>query len=233
MKMFRRKNQPYQPSRHKLDLAISAILDQAINVDSDKAPQQLRLVLLKENPMWKLPERRVARYLKRHLKARQSPKADEIDADMDEQTVYTTVSTNTITKDSTPPPAIVNNTSIPENTVPEGNLNGIPNETDDDGDAGGAVSKADEGVENKAGDTIKDEGVDENEEKTDKVGDEPTLDSIKDDVVAVDSKSRTMDGTPDEDTGKSQEDEKEIYADDNVGVQDEGIVCFGQVCVIS
>ncbi len=42
-----------------------------------------------ENPQWKLPERRVARYLKRQLKARKDPLADEIEADMDEETVYT------------------------------------------------------------------------------------------------------------------------------------------------
>ena len=70
---------------------------------------------MKENPNWKLPERRVARYLKRHLKARKSPKADEIEADMDEMTVYTTLSTATVSKDSGAIPSIANNNSIPEN----------------------------------------------------------------------------------------------------------------------
>mmetsp|Transcript_191 Transcript_191/g.260 ORF Transcript_191/g.260 Transcript_191/m.260 type:complete len:218 (+) Transcript_191:71-724(+) len=92
--MFRRKDRPHQPSRAKLDLAINDVLDKAVNADSDKAPGQLRLLLIKEHPLWKLPEKRVARYLKRHLKARKDPVADDIDADMDEDTVYTTMSSN-------------------------------------------------------------------------------------------------------------------------------------------
>ena len=72
--------------------AISNILDQAINIDSKQAPKQLTLLLQKENPLWKLPERRVARYLKRHLKARKVPQADEIEADLDEMTVFTAFS---------------------------------------------------------------------------------------------------------------------------------------------
>jgi hypothetical protein len=68
---------------------MSNILDKAINADSANAPKQLRAILLVENPLWKLPERRVARYLKRHLKARKNPIYEEIEADMDEETVFT------------------------------------------------------------------------------------------------------------------------------------------------
>lgn len=64
-------------------------MDKAINADSENAPKQLRAILLTENQQWKLPERRVARYLKRHLKSRKNPLADQIEADMDEETVYT------------------------------------------------------------------------------------------------------------------------------------------------
>lgn len=64
-------------------------MDKAINADSENAPKQLRVILLTENPQWKLPERRVARYLKRHLRARKNPIAEQIEADMDEETVYT------------------------------------------------------------------------------------------------------------------------------------------------
>mmetsp|Transcript_190 Transcript_190/g.259 ORF Transcript_190/g.259 Transcript_190/m.259 type:complete len:86 (+) Transcript_190:71-328(+) len=48
--MFRRKDRPHQPSRAKLDLAINDVLDKAVNADSDKAPGQLRLLLIKEHP---------------------------------------------------------------------------------------------------------------------------------------------------------------------------------------
>ena len=74
-------------------------MDKAINADSDNAPKQLRAILLTENPQWKLPERRVARYLKRHLKARKDPMADEIVADMDEETVYTMTSSSPAQED--------------------------------------------------------------------------------------------------------------------------------------
>lgn len=69
-------------------------MDKAVNADSENAPKQLRAILLAENPMWKLPERRVNRYLKRHLKARSDPLADIIDVDMDDETVYTSTGIN-------------------------------------------------------------------------------------------------------------------------------------------
>ena len=52
-------------------------MDQGVDFDSKKAPGQLRLRLLEENPKWKLPERRVARYLKKHLKDRQGKQYDK------------------------------------------------------------------------------------------------------------------------------------------------------------
>ena len=44
----------------------------------------MRLILTEQNPDWKLPERRVAKYLKRILKSRKDPSADNIDANVDE-----------------------------------------------------------------------------------------------------------------------------------------------------
>jgi len=107
--MFRRKNKPHQPSRGKLNHAISSILDQTMKEDSKASPEDVRLVLLKENPLWKLPEKRVARYLKKHLKARgHQARAEEIEADMDEETAYTVIaSTGEASKEhlvSTPVP---------------------------------------------------------------------------------------------------------------------------------
>lgn len=87
-------NRRFQPARNKLDKAISDILDKAVNADSENASRQLRSILLTENPKWKLPERRVARYLKRHLKARKHPLAEQIEADMDEETVFTMISSS-------------------------------------------------------------------------------------------------------------------------------------------
>lgn len=171
MKMFRRKNHPYQPSRQKLDLAISAILDQAINIDSEKAPQQLRIVLLKENPMWKLPQRRVARYLKRHLRARQSPDAEDIEADMDEETVYTTLSTqsnHTFSKEEhkTEMP-LPNNGSIPEddaNADANTNENTNENSTDAPREGAGGPITIDDGVNTEG---TEDNTDDETENKVD------------------------------------------------------------------
>ena len=70
-------------------------MDQRVDFDSKEAPQKLRLMLLEENPKWKVPERKVARYLKKQLKARNNPKAEEIDADIDEETTYTNISKQT------------------------------------------------------------------------------------------------------------------------------------------
>lgn len=70
-------------------------MDQGVDFDAKDSPRQLRLALMKENPKWKLPERRVARYLKKQLKARDNPKAEEIDVDIEEETVYTNISKST------------------------------------------------------------------------------------------------------------------------------------------
>lgn len=63
----------------------------AINVDSKNAPKQLYLILSTEHPEWKLTERRVAKYLKRLLQSRHDPSHQEIDADLDEVSVYSEV----------------------------------------------------------------------------------------------------------------------------------------------
>jgi hypothetical protein len=70
-------------------------LYQAINADSANAPKQLHLILTTEHPEWKLPERRVAKYLKRQLKERNNMNYKQIDADLDEVSLYSTVSTST------------------------------------------------------------------------------------------------------------------------------------------
>jgi len=232
--MFRRKNRPYQPSRNKLDTAINAILDEAINVDAEKAPEHLRLVLLKENPMWKLPERRVARYLKRHLKARESPQAEEIDADLDEQTVFTTISTATATKDSVTIPGIAKNESIPENSTEETSPVVVSDSNDGIETEGTDDNTEEEADNNKAGEvepddtttTKKEEDKDENIEEKEEVpvssGDD-VVSEIKVDAVAA---------VGQEETTAVPRDVSEIYVDDNDGESGKDCQCFGS-CVIS
>lgn len=100
----KKKIRRHQPSRTKLDLAISRILDKAINADSANAPKQLQLILTTEHADWKLPERRVAKYLKRQLKERNDPKYTLIDADLEAASIYSNTSTSTWrTKESTTP----------------------------------------------------------------------------------------------------------------------------------
>lgn len=227
--MFKRKNKTFQPSRNKLDVAINAILDQAINVDSDKAPEHLRLVLLKENPDWKLPERRVARYLKRHLKARESPKAEEIDADLDEQTVYTTISTATASKDSVAIPSIAKNDSIPEN--PAGETPEEVNNSNDDVETEGTEDNTDEEPDNSKADEFepvdnhKEEEKDENDEEQEQV---PTSsDDLVNSEVKVDAE------VAEEETAVETRDVTEAYVDENDGESGKDIECFGFPCVIS
>eukprot|EP00979_Chaetoceros_neogracilis_P002145 scaffold378_cov270-Chaetoceros_neogracile.AAC.34 len=90
-----RKQRRYQPSREKLDQSVSDILDKAVNADSSNAPKQLHLILTTEHPEWKLPERRVAKYLKRQLKKRNNERYKDIDADLDEVSIYTEASNAT------------------------------------------------------------------------------------------------------------------------------------------
>jgi len=49
----------------------------------------MHLILTKNHPNWKLPQRRVAKYMKRILKNRKDPNADAIDADIDEKSIST------------------------------------------------------------------------------------------------------------------------------------------------
>jgi hypothetical protein len=260
MKMFRRKNHPYQPSRQKLDLAISAILDQAINIDSEKAPQQLRIVLLKENPMWKLPQRRVARYLKRHLRARQSPDAENIEADMDEETVYTTLSTqsnHTLSKEEgkTEIP-LPNNGSIPEDDVnADANTNentnapregtGEPISSNDGVNTEGTEDNTDDETDNKVDeqqsaqkDTITKDGEESNTNaNVDGAGAGDQLvvqDTITDnDVMDIEITTNTK-TLPIEEINQDKEvglsNVKDAYADDNDVAKPEDIC---SVCVIS
>lgn len=76
---------------------------QAVNADSSNAPKQLHLILTTEHPEWKLPERRVAKYLKRQLKERNDEKYKDIDADLDEISLYTETSSSTWRTSDTKP----------------------------------------------------------------------------------------------------------------------------------
>ena len=78
---------------------------QAVNADSSNAPKQLHLILTTEHPEWKLPERRVAKYLKRQLKERNDEKYKDIDADLDEISLYTETSSSTWRTSDTKPVA--------------------------------------------------------------------------------------------------------------------------------
>jgi hypothetical protein len=71
-----------------LEKVMSDILDKSINVDSKNAPKQLHLIIISDHPEWKLPERRVAKYLKRLLKSRNDQRHEDIDADLDEASIY-------------------------------------------------------------------------------------------------------------------------------------------------
>lgn len=95
LKRRSRKPRRHQPSRQTLDESINAILDKAVNADSKNAPKQLHLILTSEHPEWKLPERRVAKYLKRQLKERNNPMYNDIDADLDEASIYSSTSSST------------------------------------------------------------------------------------------------------------------------------------------
>lgn len=48
----------------------------------------MHLILISDHPEWKLPERRVAKYLKRLLKSRNDQRHEDIDADLDEASIY-------------------------------------------------------------------------------------------------------------------------------------------------
>lgn len=78
------KEKKTTPSGDEVCAAICTILDKAVNAESPNAPKQMRLILTEQNPNWKLPERRVAKYMKRILKSRKDPRADGIDANEDE-----------------------------------------------------------------------------------------------------------------------------------------------------
>lgn len=80
------------PSKQALNDAIAEILAKAVNADSSNAPKQMHIILTAEKPYWKLTEKRVAKYMKRQLLAMNDPKADEIDADVDEESVYSSAS---------------------------------------------------------------------------------------------------------------------------------------------
>jgi len=80
----RNKKKLVAPTGDEVSAAICNVLDKAVNAESPNAPKQMRLILTKQNPTWKIPERRVAKYLKRILKSRKDPSADAIDVNEDE-----------------------------------------------------------------------------------------------------------------------------------------------------
>lgn len=178
-----------------------------MNIESERASEHLRALLIKENPLWKLPDRRVARYLKRHLKARKSPLADDIEADMDESTVYTTMSTQTSTRDIENIPSILNDQSIPEDEVEEIKVEEIEGE-----DVGGENANQNKNL----GDNVEDEGIEAIVERDDDAG--AGFEFTEEDYNAeIDKKIN------------------EAYTNDNDenGKDDDGLKCFGMSCVIS
>jgi len=76
-----------------------------VNAGSSNAPKQLHFILTTEHPEWKLPEKRVAKYLKRQLKERDIDMYKEIDADLDEISLYTETSSSTWRTSDTKPAA--------------------------------------------------------------------------------------------------------------------------------
>lgn len=161
----------------------------------------MRSILIKENPLWKLPERRVARYLKRHLKARKNPTADDIDADEDEVTIFTTTSA-AVNKE----PALTKEEVVDKNVVKEEDKK---EET---------VAEEDEKKETEAAATepvsLIDKAITEEEEadvKTEEAG-EPEKAS---DMIAE----------------ASEKLETEAYADDNDPATKETGACFGECII--
>ena len=178
-------------------------------MDSKNAPAQLRAILLKENPLWKLPERRVARYLKRHLKARKNPTADEIEADEDEATIYTT--TSAMVKETAMPETLTNE-EVTEKKV----VNEDAEETKDN-------SKVEEEPQDKPVEEEEKEiePITETTSLMDKVINEEDEDAIEEKVVAAEPEN-----------GETAQVQKDAYADDNDKTSD-GPACFGDGCVIS
>lgn len=185
----------------------------------------MRLLLIKENPLWKLPERRVARYLKRHLKARNRPEAAEIEADIDEETVYTTVSTmstNTESNRQTTAPSIVLNNSIPEDEVSNAANNNIEVSIE------GTVDIKGESVLPTIGDdTDEPPSVVISGEGDDNAKSDPMSPTNEEEEAAL--------LTIEEDNNSPSEpvaDESEAYEEEK-DKTDDGPICFGMTCVIS
>ena len=177
-----------------------------MNIEAEKASEHLRTLLIKENPLWKLPDRRIARYLKRHLKARKSPLADDIEADMDESTVFTTMSTQTSTRDMENIPSILNDQSIPEDEVEEIKVEEVENK-----DVGGENANQDKNL----GDSAEDEGIEA--------------------IVEKDDVGAEFEFTEEDYNAEINKNIHEAYSNDNDenGKDDEGLKCFGMSCVIS
>lgn len=169
----------------------------------------MRAILLKENPLWKLPERRVARYLKRHLKARKSPTAAEIEADEDEVTIFTATSASV--KDSVRDVAKEEETNATEKN---GDDSEKKEEIADEPQAKVNEEEKENAPESESlmGKTIKEEEEEVNEGGDKKV-EETETDKTSQPVV---------------------EKGIEAYVDDNdKSKSSDGIACFGQECIIS
>ncbi len=187
-------------------------------MDSQNAPAQLRAILLQQNPLWKLPERRVARYLKRHLKARKDPTANEIEADEDEATVYTT--TSSMLKESVKPEALTKE-EVPEESIIKEEVDGSDENGKKEDSANVTEDKVaeEEKVEETPTETVAlmDDAINEDDEE----GENQVVDKEED--AATEKKPSDKDG---------EVVVKDAYVDDNDKSSD-GIACFGEGCIIS
>ena len=185
-------------------------------MDSKNAPAQLRAILLKENPLWKLPERRVARYLKRHLKARKNPTAEEIEVDEDEATIYTT--TSAMVKEPTMPEKLTNEEVTDKMVVIED-----AGKTEDN-------SKVEEEPQDKpVGEEEKEtEPITANVSLMDEAINEEDENENQEEVVEGSENEKPSDNV----NGETAEVQKDVYADDNDKTSD-GPACFGEGCIIS
>lgn len=72
----------YVPNQDELSDAISAVLKESSHVKEPPSAKDVQKVLCKENPTWKIPERRVAKFLKKqHKEHTDQPQSSEHDVD--------------------------------------------------------------------------------------------------------------------------------------------------------
>jgi len=57
-------------SKEELNIAVSSILDNVETSSNPPTAKEMKSIIIKQNPLWRFPERRIAKYRKRQLKAR-------------------------------------------------------------------------------------------------------------------------------------------------------------------